>query len=90
MCDHSKSTYLIEKASDLKSEPTDPATCHIYYVHQKGEILCEPNVRFGDEQDQEVTRLNGSDKNKDNLFCGEDRLTLMYALRGIRKFRAAC
>lgn len=69
MCDHSKSTYPIKVAADLKPEPQDPGHCHIYYVHQDGKILCEPDVQFG------VTSLKDMDKNK---VCGEDRLTLVY------------
>jgi hypothetical protein len=79
MCDHSKSTYPIKTASDLKPDPRDPEKCHIYYVHQDGKILCEPNVQFkpGKNPSQKVTSLNDEGKNKGGLFCGEDRLTLV-------------
>jgi hypothetical protein len=80
MCDHSESTYPIKKTTDLKLEPKDAGNCHIYYVHQEGTILCEPNVKFdnGQAPRTEVTSLNDRDKIKHNPSCGEDRLTLMY------------
>jgi len=78
MCDHSTSTYTIN-ATNLRPVPTDPQKCHIYYVHQKGEILCEPDVQFetGEDTPKQVTSLDDPDKNKGRIFCGEDRLTLM-------------
>jgi hypothetical protein len=92
MCDHSKSTYAIETAADLLPVPTESEKCHIYYVHQDGKILCEPNVQFqpGKYPPIKVTSLTDSDKNKGNLFCGEDRLTLVYVLKGIKRLRASC
>jgi hypothetical protein len=92
MCDHSKSTYAIKTAVDLLPVPTESEKCHIYYVHQDGKILCEPNVQFqpGKNPPKQVTSLTDSDKNKGNLFCGEDRLTLVYVLKSIKRLRASC
>ncbi len=82
MCDHSKSTYAIETATQLPPVPTEPEKCHIYYVHQDGKILCEPEVQFQPQANplKQVTSIHDSDKNKkeNNLFCGEDRLTLVF------------
>jgi hypothetical protein len=79
MCDHSTSTKAIKTAADLKPVPTEPGKCHIYYVHQDGEILCEPNVQFQEG-------LSEPDKNKkDNRFCGEDRLTLVSVSKDSRQ-----
>jgi hypothetical protein len=86
MCDHSQSTKPITETTKLEDEPTDAGKCHIYYVHQNGEIRCEPNVQFKDSKDstQHVTSMNDPDKNKSEKFCGDDRLTLMYVLTNIK------
>lgn len=82
MCDHSTLTYEIKTATPLPPAPTEPEKCHIYYVHQDGKILCEPDVQFQPQANppKQVTSIHDSDKNKkkNNLFCGEDRLTLVF------------
>jgi hypothetical protein len=92
MCDHSESTYSIKAATQLRPEPKVPEKCHIYYVHQNGEILCEPDVQFklGKSPAQQVTSLKDPDKKKGDIFCGEDRLTLVYVLAAFKTLRASC
>jgi hypothetical protein len=57
------------EGSDYKTEP-EKDRCHIYSVHQNGEIYWKSNAVF-DGAEATVHESDG------NNFCGDDRLTLM-------------
>jgi hypothetical protein len=52
-------------------DPTARDKCHIYFIHQNGQIYCEPNVPY-----EGAAEGAGSE-----ALCGDDRLTLMSAIR---------
>jgi hypothetical protein len=51
-------------------DPTARDKCHIYFIHQNGQIYCEPNVLY-----EGAAEGAGSE-----ALCSDDRLTLMSAI----------
>jgi hypothetical protein len=56
--------------SKYKDKP-DAGHCHIYYVHQNGEIYWKRNAMFKNSAEGSLSESDG------NNYCGDDRLTLM-------------
>ena len=69
--DHVHPGYPFATWKDFKADPTGSDRCHIYFVHQDGSVYCDSDVEL----------KNREKGNKDDAFCGDDRLTLMYVLR---------